>query len=119
MNYYVQVLKKYAIFKGRSQRKEFWIFLLFNALIGAILGIINIALNINTGNIVLLYTLAIAIPSIAVTVRRLHDTGRSGWWVFIDLVPVIGLIVLLIFLAQDSQPGANKYGPNPKEIIVS
>ena len=119
MNYYVQVLKKYATFKGRSPRKEFWIFFLFNALIGAILGIIDIALNINTGNIVLLYTLAIAIPSIAVVVRRLHDTGHSEWWIFFHLIPIIGFIILLIFYIQDSQPGANKYGPNPKEIKIS
>lgn len=116
MNYYIQALKKYATFSGRSQRKEYWMFCLFNALIGTILAIIDIALNIKYGgNIVLLYSLAIAIPSIAVAVRRLHDTGRSGWWIFLGMIPIIGSIVLLIFMTQDSQPGANKYGPNPKE----
>lgn len=116
MNHYIQVLKKYATFSGRSQRKEFWMFFLFNALIGAVLSIIDIALNINVGgNVVLFYSLAVGIPSIAVVVRRLHDTGRSDWWIFLNLIPIIGFVVLLIFMAQDSQPGANKYGPNPKE----
>lgn len=119
MNYYTQVLKKYAIFSGRSQRKEFWIFFLFNALIGAILGIIDSALHTKYGgNIVLLYSLAVGIPSIAVAVRRLQDTGRSGWWIFLNLIPIIGFIVLLIFMAQNSQPGTNKYGSNPKEVKV-
>lgn len=120
MNYYIQVLEKYATFSGRSQRKEFWIFILVNALIGAISAIISIALNTNImGKFVLFYTLAIAIPSIAVAVRRLHDTGRSGWFIFLELIPIVGSIVLLIFMAQDSQSGANKYGQNPKEIKVS
>ena len=120
MNYYIQALKKYATFSGRSQRKEFWMFCLFNALIGAILAIIDIALNTKYGgNIVLLYSLAIVIPSIAVTVRRLHDTGRSGWYFFLEMIPIIGFVVLLIFMTQDSQPGPNKYGSNPKEIKAS
>jgi uncharacterized membrane protein YhaH (DUF805 family) len=61
-----------------------------------------------------IYSLAVLIPSLAVTVRRLHDTGRTGWWILIGLIPVIGGIVLLIFMVLDSEPGANQYGPNPK-----
>jgi len=117
MNYYVQVLKKYAVFSGRSQRKEFFMFFLFNILVGAIFAIIDITLDTKIGAIItLFYSLAVAIPAIAVTVRRLHDTNRNGWWFFIDLIPVVGAIILLIFVIQDSQPGTNKYGPNPKKI---
>ena len=63
-----------------------------------------------------IYVGAILIPSIAVAVRRLHDTNRSGWWYFISIIPIIGTIILIVFLVQDSQPGENKYGPNPKEL---
>jgi uncharacterized membrane protein YhaH (DUF805 family) len=82
--------------------------------------IISIALSVvewivgGPGVLAGLYSLAVLIPSIAVGVRRLHDTGRSGWWLLISLVPLIGIIVLIVFLATDSQPGANQYGPNPK-----
>src|SRR4051794_8393565 len=65
-----------------------------------------------------LYSLAVLLPSIAVTVRRLHDTGRSGWWILISLIPIIGGIVLLVFMVLDSEPGVNQYGPNPKAVIV-
>jgi uncharacterized membrane protein YhaH (DUF805 family) len=63
-----------------------------------------------------LYGLAVFIPSLAVGVRRLHDTGRSGWWLLISLVPIIGIIVLIVFLVQDSQNGTNQYGENPKGV---
>jgi uncharacterized membrane protein YhaH (DUF805 family) len=63
-----------------------------------------------------IYLLAVLLPSIAVAVRRLHDTGRSGWWIFIGLIPLIGVIVMLVFLVLDSKPGANDYGPNPKDV---
>jgi uncharacterized membrane protein YhaH (DUF805 family) len=106
MNWYFEVLRKYAVFKGRARRKEYWMFVLFNIIIGLILGFIGI---LGT-----LYMLAVLLPSLAVGVRRLHDAGRSGWWLLIGLVPIIGGIVLLVFFVQDSQPGENEYGPNPK-----
>ena len=109
MNWYLAVLKKYAVFSGRARRKEYWTFFLVNLVIGFIGGFIPI-INILVG----IYCLAILIPGIAVAMRRLHDTNRSGFWLLITFIPIIGAIVLLIFFAQDSDEGANRYGPNPK-----
>lgn len=114
MNWYIEVLKKYAVFGGRARRQEYWMFFLFNILIAFVLGLvtrfIGSALGIGTalsnpaGTI---YSLAVLVPGIAVAVRRMHDTGRSGWWI---LVPVANLV----FLCLDSEDGDNQYGPNPK-----
>ena len=113
VNWYLEVLKKYAVFSGRARRKEYWIFLLFNIIIGLVLG--GIAWLAGGPDVLgSIYGLVVLIPGIAVSVRRLHDTDRSGWWLLIGLIPLIGTIVLLVFMAQDSQPGANQYGPNPK-----
>jgi uncharacterized membrane protein YhaH (DUF805 family) len=118
MNWYLEVLRKYAVFGGRARRTEYWIFALVNAAVSMLLAFVDNAFGMTVaygvGTLSSLYGLAVLIPSLAVSVRRLHDTGRSGWWWLIGLVPVIGIIVLLIFAAQDSQPGTNKYGPNPK-----
>ena len=119
MNWYVEVLKKYAVFGGRASRKEYWYYVLFNFLVTFLLSIVDGVtgtLSSETGMGLLggIYTLAVLIPSIAVAVRRLHDTHRSGWWLLIGLLPLIGFIVLLVFMVQDSQPGENQYGPNPK-----
>ena len=122
MNWYLEVLKKYAVFSGRARRKEYWMFFLFNLIIGFVLsfieGLAGIAAESGMNVLATLYSLAVLIPSIAVSVRRLHDTNRSGWWLFISLVPIIGAIVLLVFLVQDSQPDENQYGPNPKAVIA-
>ena len=113
MEWYLLVLKKYAVFSGRARRKEYWMFVLFNCIIcfglGFLAGFIDI-LSV----LVFLYLLGVMIPGLAVFVRRLHDTDRSGWWWLVGLIPLIGFIVLFVFLVQDSQPGTNKYGPNPK-----
>ena len=114
MYWYFEALKKYAVFAGRARRKEYWMFVLFNLIITLLLGMIEGVAG-SPGVIGGLYSLAVLVPSIAVSVRRLHDIGRSGWWMFICLVPVIGVIVLIVFAVQDSQPGNNQYGPNPKE----
>jgi len=119
-SWYLDALKKYAVFSGRARRKEYWMFLLINILISVVLIAIDSLIgtfNPQTGVGLLqgFYSLAVLIPTIAVTVRRLHDTGRSGWWILISLIPVVGSIVLLIFMLLDSQPGVNQYGPNPKE----
>lgn len=118
LNWYLEVLRKYAVFSGRARRKEYWTFFLFNLVIGAGLsllqGIAGIAGDGDHRVLVFMYALAVLVPSIAVTVRRLHDTNRSGWWLLIGLVPVVGVIVLLAFMVQDSQPSENQYGPNPK-----
>ena len=114
MNWYLDVLKnKYAVFTGRARRKEYWMFFLFNILIAV--GIAIIESIIGTGGILgIIFSLAMLVPGIAVTVRRLHDTGRSGWWILISLIPVIGWIILLVFMVLEGQPGDNEYGPNPK-----
>lgn len=117
MNWYLAVLKKYTVFVGRARRAEYWYFALVNVLIALALTVIDSLTGMYVhgyGLLNSLYTLAVLIPSIAVTVRRLHDTARSGWWVLISLVPLAGAIVLLVFTVQDSQPGENQYGPNPK-----
>jgi uncharacterized membrane protein YhaH (DUF805 family) len=117
MNWYIAVLKKYAVFTGRAGRSEYWIFTACSLGISVVLAIFDWVAGItNQGNpfgINTLYVLAVFVPSLAVTVRRLHDTGRSGWWLLIALIPLVGAIVLIVFLAQESQPGDNQHGPNP------
>ncbi len=113
MEWYLKVLKHYADFNGRARRTEFWMFVLFNIIISFVLSFIDELIGtyyVLSG----LYGLFVFIPGLAVSVRRLHDTGRSGWWIFISLIPLIGAIWLIVLWAQDSQPGENKYGPNPK-----
>ncbi len=114
MNDYIACWQKFADFSGRSRRREFWMFVLFNALAGCAAGILDGILGM--GIVSALYGLAVLIPSWAVSFRRLHDTGRSGWWWLIGIIPIIGGIVLFIFAIQDSQPGDNQYGPNPKGL---
>ncbi len=123
MNWYLEVLKKYAVFSGRARRKEYWYFVLFSTLISIALTIIDGVtgtFNPEAGIGLLggLYGLAVLIPSITVGVRRLHDTSRSGWWLFIALIPLIGAIVLIIFFASDSKPEENQYGISPKASTV-
>ncbi len=119
MSWYLEVLKKYAVFNGRARRKEYWFFFLFSIIITIVLSIIDVAagsfdaktgLGLFSG----IYTLAILIPSLAVSVRRLHDTDRSGWWLLISLIPIIGGLVILVFVVLDSDTAENRYGANPK-----
>lgn len=119
MNWYLAVLKKYAVFDGRARRQEYWMFILFNLLISFLLGFIDnligtYSIENNIGLLGGIYALAVMVPGLAVLVRRLHDTGRSGWWFFIILIPVIGAITLFIFTLLDSNPDDNEYGANPK-----
>ncbi|WP_114748189.1 DUF805 domain-containing protein [Pleomorphovibrio marinus] len=115
-DYYLNTLKNnYAQFSGRARRSEFWYFALFNFLIGVGLAIVDVFVGTMALNG--LYSLAVLVPSIAVAVRRLHDTGKSGLWVLAGFIPVIGFIILLVFLVQDSQPYQNQYGPNPKTAM--
>ena len=122
MNYFIDCLtKKYACFSGRARRQEYWLFALFNIIAGIIIGVIagvlvsvtNVTAFAYLGSI---YNLAVLIPGLAVLFRRLHDTGRSGWWWLIAFIPIIGWIVLIVFCCLDSQPGDNQYGPNPKGL---
>lgn len=132
LNIYLNVFKKsYAKFDGRATRKEFWVFTLFNGIVGFLLSTIDkiIGLSLYSApammpdgtveNVVILgvlytiYTLAALIPAIAITTRRLHDTDRSGWWQLLYLT-IIGGIVVLIFLVLDGTIGKNRYGEDPK-----
>jgi uncharacterized membrane protein YhaH (DUF805 family) len=119
--WYIGVLKKYAVFTGRARRKEYWMFTLCNILVIIALAMIEVALDIApySSRSVLgdLYTLAVLLPTVGVGIRRLHDTGRSGWWLLLAFVPIVGLVLIACF-AEDGQAGANKYGPNPKEPEV-
>jgi len=128
MDSFLEVVRKYADFSGRSRRKEFWMYNLFLVLIyaglfiaGALLAAVTAKGSHSAAGLVFLapfylFCLAMFIPSLAVAVRRLHDTGKSGWFLLIGLIPFIGSIILLVFYCMDSQPGPNEFGPNPKGI---
>ncbi len=111
MKWYLKVLKNYAVFNGRARRKEYWMFVLFNFIAGFLLAIIEGILggitNTDQSVLTIIYQLAILIPSIAVSIRRMHDTNHSGWWI---IVPIAGFI----FTFLDGTPGENKYGYDPK-----
>ncbi len=111
MNWFMLALSKYAQFSGRSTRQEYWMYVLVYVIIAIVLGVIEGVLHTRFLGIVL--TLALLLPSLSVSARRLHDTGRSGWWQLLNLIPLVGWIVLIVFLVQDSAPD-NQYGPNPK-----
>jgi uncharacterized membrane protein YhaH (DUF805 family) len=123
VKWYIEVMRKYAVFSGRARRQEYWMFVLSNVIIVVFLGIIDGMADSDfegsRSTLTTLYVLATLIPFLAVGVRRLHDTGRSGWWMLIGVIPIIGAIVLLIFIIQDSQLMDNQYGPNPKREITA
>lgn len=117
MNWYLHALKNYATFSGRATRSEFWFFMLFNIIISICLGIIGLLFdetNVLSGILQAIYSLAVLIPNIAVSSRRLHDINKSGWWQLIIIIPLIGAILLLIYYCTDSKED-NKYGMNPKQ----
>jgi uncharacterized membrane protein YhaH (DUF805 family) len=123
MNWYLEVLKKYAVFTGRARRKEYWFFVLFNVIFAIALTVVDISTGLydevyDVGLLSSLYSLAVLLPSIALSVRRLHDIDRTGWWLLIAFVPLIGAIVLLIFAVLDGTPGDNRYGPSPKAVTL-
>ncbi|PIT60489.1 hypothetical protein BHC47_01090 [Snodgrassella alvi] len=112
------VTTDYFKFQGRARRKEYWMFTLFSFIIYMILSIIFENIMSSPAGYTItstIYSLAIFIPSFSVTVRRLHDTNRSGWWSLLAFIPVIGILILLIFMLLDSTPSDNNYGENPKE----
>ncbi|WP_055603402.1 DUF805 domain-containing protein [Streptomyces aureus] len=113
MNWYLDVLKKYVVFSGRARRREHWMFFLFNIIAVIIVATVDLAI----GTFPLLYPIyffAVLLPHLGVTVRRLHDTGRSGWSVLFGLIPVVGGIILVVFLATEGEQHQNAYGPSPK-----
>jgi uncharacterized membrane protein YhaH (DUF805 family) len=112
MNWFVAVLKKYAVFSGRARRKEYWMFTLIYILIAIVLGFLDSMLG-GAGILGILLAIGLFVPSLAVTVRRLHDTDRSGWWVLIAFVPFVGWLVLLVFMVLAGTSGSNPYGEDP------
>ena len=109
-------LSQYATFSGRARRSEYWYFTLFNALLGFVIGVIGAFLGETFTNILtVLVTLALLAPGLAVSVRRLHDIGKSGWALLFALIPVVGWILIIVWACKDSEPGENQYGSNPKE----
>lgn len=116
MNWFMTVLRKYAVFEGRARRREYWFFVLFYILISVVLAVVDRMLGTyveayGMGALGALFCLGVLIPSIAVGARRLHDTGRSGWWLLISFIPILGFAVLLVFYLQDGDSANNVYGP--------
>ncbi|MGH9535257.1 MAG: DUF805 domain-containing protein [Terriglobales bacterium] len=126
MSWYLQAIRQYATFNGRARRKEYWFFELFCCLITLGMLLVGFAMSAGyppavargvrggTMALYILFDLAMLLPGLAVSVRRLHDTGRNGLWLLISMVPLVGGIVLLVFFLLDSDPGTNSFGPNPK-----
>jgi uncharacterized membrane protein YhaH (DUF805 family) len=122
MNWYLKVLKQYADFEGRARRMEYWMFALINVIIALLLysilfvGIFTESTFLSSigGILYLVYILAVFLPGLGVSVRRLHDTNKSGWMILIALIPIIGAIWLIILYATEGDKGDNPYGPDPK-----
>jgi uncharacterized membrane protein YhaH (DUF805 family) len=122
MNWYLKVLRQYADFDGRARRKEYWMFVLFNMFFSIVTIVLDNMLgtaieDFGYGLFYIVYALAVLVPGLAVTVRRLHDIGKSGWTILIVLIPIVGVIFFLVLAAEDSSPGENKYGPRPYESV--
>lgn len=113
MKYFLYCLKHYVDFNGRAPRAEFWYFVLFNLIIALVVGGVGYAIGFS--KLSSLYSLLVLLPTLAVSVRRLQDTGKSGWFILVGLIPLVGVLILIYFYAQDSQPGENQYGANPKD----
>lgn len=113
MEWYLKVMQNFLVFSGRARRKEYWMFLLVNFGITLAIGAAESMIGM-PGTLSSFYALVVFIPSIAVGVRRLHDTGRSGWWMLLNFLPLLGTLILLVFFVFDSEEGTNEYGPNPK-----
>lgn len=119
MKWYLMVLKKYATFSGRARRKEYWMFTLFSIIFSYLTlaldyGLFETFLPMGIGILNVIYSLIVFLPGLAVTVRRLHDVGKSGWMIFILLIPVIGWIWFFVLLVKSGDSGENKYGKDPK-----
>ncbi len=112
MEWYISVLKKYSVFNGRARRKEYWMFVLISGLISIFLQFID--RNVGTQYLALIYGLAVLVPSIAVSVRRLHDIDKTGWWLLVGFIPIVGCLVLIYFFIIDGKQGTNRFGESPK-----
>jgi uncharacterized membrane protein YhaH (DUF805 family) len=113
LDWFVEPFRKYADFSGRARRKEYWMFTLFNLVVYVLLMLIA---GDRASALIVVYALAVILPSFAVSVRRLHDTGRSGWWALVAAVPFVGGLILLVFMIQEGEAGVNRFGPNPKGV---
>ncbi len=109
MNYYIDAFRNYVNFQGRANRTQFWMFILFNLIAGVILFGIAFAVPA-LAFLITVYNLAVFLPSLAICVRRLHDTDRSGWWILLGLIPLVGGIIMLILYLLPGTPGANRFG---------
>lgn len=124
MEWYRLALKRYAEFNGRSRRKEYWMFTLYNIVIFTVLYLAGFVTLLRSSSVAttffglaILYSLAVLVPGLAVCVRRLHDIDKSGWFILVSLIPAIGGIILLVLVCLDGTPGDNQYGPSPKAIV--
>ena len=109
------VFSQYVGFKGRARRSEYWYFALFQLIVAVVLSVLaNLTSSMIFSGLSGLFSLACLLPGLAVAIRRLHDINKSGWFVLIGLIPVIGTILLIVWFCKDSDPGENQYGPNPK-----
>ncbi|MBE3510633.1 DUF805 domain-containing protein [Enterobacter cloacae complex sp. I2] len=113
MGWYLKVLKKYFVFRGRACRREYWMFSLVSFLITLLLALLHIILDLHF-DIQGIYQLLVLIPAIALASRRLHDTGRTAWWLLLSIIPLIGWLILLFFFCKQGNPGENRFGPDPK-----
>lgn len=111
MEYFIGSLKNYADFSGRVSRKEYWMFILFYLIFFIATIVIDVVFGATIFSI--LYSLALLVPSVSIAARRLHDTGGSGWWQLITVLPIVGTLILFKFLVEDSR-GENEYGASPK-----
>ena len=127
MDWMLMPLRRYAEFSGRSRRKEYWMFALLNFLIAAFVGLVTLVMAVSVSSesammlvvtpvliLWFLLSLALIVPGVAVTIRRLHDTDRSGWTILLALIPLIGPIILLVFYCTPGTPGPTRFGPDPK-----
>lgn len=119
MNYYLKALQNYVNFDGRARRAEYWYFVLFNLIFAVVATILDRALGFTIiadryGPIYALYALFVFLPGLAVSIRRLHDSGKSGWMFLVVLIPLAGPIWLLVLMATEGTKGDNEYGPDPK-----
>ena len=119
MDWYLNVLKNYVGFSGRARRKEYWMFVLFNVIFAVVAMILDNVLGLASkelgyGPIYGIDALAMILPSLAVAARRLHDIGKSGWWLLIALIPIVGAIMLIIWDVREGERGDNRFGPDPK-----
>lgn len=128
IEYYKMALNRYADFSGRSRRSEYWYFVLGNVLIVFALAIVGGGIAAAVGSeeammipagLIGIFYLAVLIPSLALIVRRFHDQGKSGWFALLMLIPYLGGLIVFVFMCLDSEPGANKWGPNPKTGAVA